>query len=89
MRGIATPWKTVGVFLYRPDCELLGTLHNVPAHTEARIMALVSQALAAESEADIDRVLPDLREALSEHVRLAKESLEARIVLLPKERAGS
>lgn len=52
-------------------------------------MALVSQALAAETEADIDRVLPDLREALSQHIRLAKESLEARIVLLPSERPDS
>ncbi len=63
------------------------TLQIVPAHTEALIMALVSKALAAESEADIERVIPDLRAALREHIRLAKESLEARIALLPKERA--
>jgi hypothetical protein len=61
----------------------------VPAHTETRILALVKQALAAESEADIDRVLPDLRAALSEHIRLAKDSLEARLVLFPSERADS
>jgi hypothetical protein len=61
----------------------------MPAHTDARIRELVSAALAASTEADVDRVLPELRTALHEHIRLAKESLEARIVILPSERAGS
>ncbi len=50
---------------------------NVPAHTEARIKRLMIQALAASSEADIDRIVPELRAALEEHIRLAKESLVA------------
>jgi hypothetical protein len=54
----------------------------MPAHTESRILELVSEALAATTEEDVDRVLPELRSALREHIRLAKESLEAQVVVL-------
>ena len=54
----------------------------MPEHTESRIMDLISQALAAKSEAEVDRVLPNLRFALREHIRLAKESLEAQATAL-------
>jgi hypothetical protein len=54
----------------------------MPAHTESRIFELVSEALAATTEEDVDRVLPELRSALREHIRLAKESLEAQVVVL-------
>ena len=54
----------------------------MPAYTEARIRELVSAALAASSEEDIDKILPELRTALREHIRLAKESLEAQVVVL-------
>jgi hypothetical protein len=54
----------------------------MPAYTEARIRELVSAALAASTKADIDKILPDLRTALREHIRLAKESLEAQVVAL-------
>lgn len=54
----------------------------MPAHTETQIRELVNAALAASTEADIDRILPELRTALHEHIRLAKESLEAQVVVL-------
>jgi len=53
-------------------------------HTESRILELVTQALAAEAEDDIDRVLPELRAALHEHIKLAKESLGAQVTALRK-----
>ena len=59
----------------------------MPRHTESRVLELVTAALAAKSEDDIDRVLPELRAALHENIRLAKESLEAQIVILPRERS--
>lgn len=58
----------------------------MPAHTESRILELVTKALAATSDDEVDRVLPQLRAALREHIRLAKESLESSIVVLPRER---
>ena len=54
----------------------------MPAHTESRIRELVNEALAASTEADIDRVLPELRSALHEHIRLAKDSLEVQATIL-------
>ena len=48
----------------------------VPAHTEAKIQQLCSEAIAAKTEADVERIIPELRAALQEHVRLAKASLE-------------
>ena len=57
----------------------------MPAHTEARIRELLSAVLAASTEADVDRVLPELRTALHEHIRLAKESLEAHVVMLQRQ----
>jgi len=51
----------------------LAILQNVPAHAEARIKQLYTEALAAKTLADVDRILPELRSALEEHVRLAKE----------------
>lgn len=57
----------------------------MPAHTEARIRELVSAALAASTEADGDRVLPEPRTALHQHIRLAKESLGAQVVVLQRQ----
>jgi hypothetical protein len=54
----------------------------VPAHTEGRINKLVGEALAATSETDVERILPELRSALQEHIRLAKESLETQSIIL-------
>ena len=47
----------------------------MPLHTEARIQELCKEALAAKTAAELERVLPELRAALEEHTRLAKESL--------------
>jgi hypothetical protein len=44
----------------------------VPAHTDARIQRLCTEALAAKTQADVDRILPELRSALEEHVRLTQ-----------------
>lgn len=49
----------------------------MPAHTEARLRRLCSELLSSTTDAEIDRILPELRLALEEHVRLAKASLEA------------
>lgn len=51
----------------------------MPAHTEALIQQLCTEALAAKTQADVDRILPELRSALEEHVKLAKDSLEAQV----------
>jgi hypothetical protein len=48
----------------------------VPAYTEARIEQLCDEALTVRAQADLDRVVHELRAALEEHVRLAKASLE-------------
>jgi len=47
----------------------------VPAYTEARIQQLCTEALAVKSQTDVDRVIPELRAALEEHISLAKDSL--------------
>lgn len=49
----------------------------MPLHTEARIQQLCEEVIAAQSEADVNRILQELREALQEHVRLAKASLQS------------
>jgi hypothetical protein len=49
----------------------------VPAYTEARIQQLCTEALAVKNQADVDRVIPELRAALEEHISLAKNSLGA------------
>jgi len=48
---------------------------KVPQHTEARIQQLCREAVAARTEADLERILPELRSALHEHICLAKDSL--------------
>jgi hypothetical protein len=53
----------------------------MPDHTECLILELITEALAAESEDDVKRVLPELRAALRQHIRLARESL---IIVLPR-----
>lgn len=51
----------------------------VPAHTEAKIHQLCTEALTAKTEADVERIIPELRAALQEHIRLAKASLEGQV----------
>ena len=51
------------------------TLPIVPLHTEA---------LAATSDSEVERIIPELRSALREHTRLAKESLKAQVGALER-----
>ena len=51
----------------------------MPAHTDAKIHQLCTEALAAGTEADVERIIPELRAALHEHVKLAKTSLEGQV----------
>jgi len=48
----------------------------VPPQTEARIVQLCRDVLSAETEAEVERIIRELREALQEHLRLAKASLK-------------
>jgi hypothetical protein len=61
----------------------------VPARTEARIQQLCTEVVAAKTLADVDRILPELRSALEDHVRLAKESLETQIATITSLEAAS
>ena len=79
----------LGTFLYRRDGLLSPTLQNMPVHTEVRIQQLYTEALAAKTLADVDRILPELRSALEEHVKLAKESLETQIATIASLDAAS
>ena len=47
----------------------------MPAHTEVRIQQLCTEALAVKAKADVERIIPELRAALLEHITLAKDSL--------------
>ena len=75
---------SIGRLLYRIDPPWFDALPGVPGHTEARIQKLITEALAATSDTDIEHILPELRDALQEHIRLAKESLEAQAVALER-----
>ena len=61
----------------------------MPHFTETRIRKLCSEAIAVKDDADVERVVNELRSALEEHIRLAKESLSAQaaaISMLDSER---
>jgi hypothetical protein len=55
----------------------------MPAYTEARVRRLCAEALAAQTQADVDRIVPELRSAIEEHIRLAKDSLEVQVRTIP------
>ena len=42
-----------------------------------RLQQLCREVLAAKTSADTERIIPELRAALEEHIRLAKDSLGA------------
>ena len=46
------------------------------AETDLRVQQLCKELLAATKKAEVERILPELRAALEEHIRLAKDSLE-------------
>jgi hypothetical protein len=48
----------------------------VPRETDLRVQQLCKEILAAATKAEVERILPELRAALEEHIRLAKDSLE-------------
>ena len=49
----------------------------MPRFTDARIKWLCEQVTMADTEEDLEVALEELRQALQEHVRLAKQSLSA------------
>ena len=66
--------SALGIPLYSSKWYV-GYPTDVPLYTEARIQQLCKQILAAKSDEDIEGVVPELRAALEEHIRLAKDSL--------------
>jgi hypothetical protein len=54
-----------------------GIIHNVPAHLESRIRQLCIEALAAKTQVELDDINAELRSAIQEYIRLAKELLRA------------
>jgi hypothetical protein len=50
--------------------------------TDTRVQGLCTKLLSLKDEAEVDAVLLELREALREHIRLARHSLEAQVVAL-------
>ena len=51
----------------------------MPAHTEARIHQLCTEAITAKTQSDVERIVPEPRAAIEEHVRLAKETFAGQI----------
>lgn len=49
--------------------------------TETRIHTLCAAAVAAKDEADVERVICELRKALTEHIELARNSLGAQATI--------
>ena len=47
----------------------------MPRYTERRVQQLCKEAVEAKTPAELEQVIPELRAALEEHTRLAKESL--------------
>ena len=49
----------------------------MPADTATRLQQLCREVLAVKTSADTERIIQELRAALQEHIRLAKDSLGA------------
>jgi hypothetical protein len=75
------------VLPYSNDCiparAIVGypTVH-LPRHTDIKIDELCAKAKAAKTEPEVRQVVGQLRSALSEHIGLARESLEAQVSAL-------
>jgi hypothetical protein len=52
------------------------------AHTQRKIQQLCEEALTAKTEAEVERIIPVLRAALQEHIRLAKTSLQEQLITI-------
>lgn len=63
---------------------MFDTIRYVPRATDQRIRLLCEKISAATTKAEAERILPELRAALQEHIRLAKDSLElqAKVIAL-------
>ena len=48
----------------------------MPPETDLRLQRLCKEILAATTKEEVQRIVPELRAALEEHIRLAKDSLE-------------
>jgi hypothetical protein len=55
----------------------------VPRYTEDRIQFLCEAAVSVRAKSDVKRVIEQLREALEEHIDLAKRSLSAQASVIP------
>ena len=62
----------------------------MPRETDLLVQRLCKEILAANTKAEVERIIPLLRAALGEHIRLAKDSLElqAKAIALLDELAG-
>jgi vacuolar-type H+-ATPase subunit D/Vma8 len=69
-------------FLYVEMRERLVASVEVPIHTDARIRELCNDLGSVRTDADVERLLSELREALREHILLARNSLEARMAVV-------
>jgi hypothetical protein len=47
----------------------------VSTDPEVRVQKLCTEVLAAKTKSDVERIIPELRAALEDHIRLAKDSL--------------
>ena len=68
--------------LYLDVRQQLVASPDVPIHTDARIRELCNDLGSVKTDTDIERVLAELREVLREHVRLARNSLEAQAAVV-------
>ena len=65
-----------------PVCARLTFLRyrtSVPRYTESRIQQLCKQACETTTKAESEIVLSELREAITDHLRLANDSLSLRV----------
>ena len=65
-------------FTVSPKSPFVRYPTNVLNPTEVRIQQLCTKAIAAKTQIDVDRIIPELRAALQEHVRLVKVALDAK-----------
>ena len=64
--------------------SLFARIHelNAPLHRSSDSTPLHGERQLPKNDEDIDRIVKELRSALEEHVRLAKESLESQAISL-------
>jgi hypothetical protein len=55
----------------------------MPRFTDDRIRRLCSQAIACKTQEEIEQVITELRQALQEHIRMARENLTIQATTIP------